>query len=202
MPQDTIDTDNHFNVLLRNMRDCRLCAAHLPLEPNPIFQLNPTAQILIASQAPGIRAHNSGIPFNDPSGNRLRQWMGISREVFYDATRIAILPMGFCYPGTGKAGDDPPRPECAITWRETVLAQLPNIELILTIGQYAQAWHLGLRRKKTLTQTVTAWQEYWPRILVMPHPSPRNNRWLQRNPWFEQEIVPIIQQRISTLLQG
>ncbi len=189
-----------LSALAEEARACTLCAPYLPLGPRPVFQLGATARILVASQAPGVRAHNTGTPFNDPSGNRLRTWMGVSREVFYDAAHIAILPMGFCYPGTGAAGDFPPRPECASTWRSRLLTQLPDLQLILAIGQYAQVWHLGTRRKSTLTATVAAWEEYWPHMLVLPHPSPRNNRWLQRNPWFEENIVPMVQQRIAGIL--
>ncbi len=176
--------------LIQEVKACTICATHLPLGPRPVFQLHPKAKILIVGQAPGVRVHESGIPFNDPSGDRLRAWMGVDRDIFYDAEKIAILPMGFCYPGTGKSGDLPPRPECAEHWRKKLLAQLPNIELTLVIGQYAQDWHLGKRQKENLTETVRAWKDYWPKILVLPHPSPRNNIWLKKNPWFEKEILP------------
>ena len=189
-----------FKALLREVKNCTLCAAHLPLGPRPVFQLLPNAKILVVGQAPGVRVHETGIPFNDPSGDRLRQWMGITREMFYDAKKIAILPMGFCYPGTGKSGDLPPRPECAKTWRKKLLAQLPDIELTLVIGQYAQDWHLGDAKKATLTETVRAWKEYWPEMLVLPHPSPRNNIWLKKNPWFEKTVIPSVQERIATIL--
>ena len=189
-----------LTALLQDARACRLCEGHLPLGPRPVFQLSASARILVASQAPGVRAHNTGTPFNDPSGNRLRTWMGLTPDLFYDASRIAILPMGFCYPGTGNSGDFPPRIECAPTWRTRLLSEVPNLQLTLAIGQYAQFWHLGGKRKATLTQTVAAWQEYWPHILVLPHPSPRNNRWLQKNPWFEETIIPIVQQRIAEIL--
>ena len=165
-----------------------------------MFQIAQSARVLVVGQAPGRRVHETGITFNDPSGDRLRNWMGIDRNVFYNAEKIAILPMGFCYPGTGKSGDIPPRWECAQHWRKPLLGFLPNIELALVIGQYAHAWHLGKRQKGSLTETVKNWKEYWPDILALPHPSPRNNIWLRRNPWFEQEIVPILKDRIAQLL--
>lgn len=186
--------------LTQTVKDCTICAEHLPLGPRPVIQFHPKANILIAGQAPGMRVHETGIPFQDPSGDRLRIWMGITREIFYDAEKIAILPMGFCYPGTGKSGDLPPRPECAEQWRKKLLAQLPNIQLTLVIGQYAQDWHLGKRQKENLTETVRAWKEYWPTMLVLPHPSPRNNIWLKRNPWFEQDVVPKLAAQIAKLL--
>lgn len=188
-------------TLLDDIRACTLCQAHLPLGPRPIMQAHTSARILIAGQAPGRKAHETGIPFNDASGDRLRTWLGISREVFYDPKQIAILPMGFCFPGTGKSGDLPPRPECAATWRQPLLAHLKHIELTLVIGQYAQAYHLT-ERYPSLTSAVGAWRDHWPQLLPMPHPSPRNQRWLQRNPWFEAEILPVLQARISAILGG
>lgn len=189
-----------FASLIQQVRDCTLCAGQLPLGANPVFRADPGAVILVAGQAPGRRVHETGIPFNDPSGDRLRSWMGLEREQFYDLSRVAILPMGFCYPGTGKSGDLPPRPECARQWREQLLARLPDIRLVLAIGQYAQAWHLGPARKASLTETVRHWRDYWPALLPLPHPSPRNNRWLSRNPWFEQEVIPVLRQRVGELL--
>jgi len=163
--------------------------------------MHPDATILVAGQAPGKKVHATGLPFNDPSGDRLRAWMGINRDLFYDPSKLAILPMGFCYPGTGSAGDLPPRPECAAHWRERLLAQLPNIELTLAIGQYAIAYHIPESKKhKTLTETAKNWQSYWPNILPLPHPSPRNNRWLKNNPWFEQNVVPALQKQIELIL--
>lgn len=191
---------NQLQHLLHDIQHCRHCAEHLPLGANPVIQVSRQANILIAGQAPGRKVHETGIPFNDPSGNRLRKWLGISPEVFYDATQIALLPMGFCYPGTGKQGDLPPRPECAERWREQLLKRLPNIQLTLAIGQYAQAYHLGKHRKKNLTETVKSWQDFWPDKIPLPHPSPRNNRWLRNNPWFEEELIPVLQKRISELL--
>jgi uracil-DNA glycosylase len=186
--------------LLKEVRACTLCAKHLPLGPRPVLQLHPEAQILIAGQAPGTKVHASGIPFQDASGERLRAWMGIDESVFYDPRRIAILPMGFCYPGTGKSGDLPPRPECAAAWRARLLSKLATLKLILIVGQYAQQWHLADRQKPTLTETVQAWREYWPSMLPLPHPSPRNNIWLKRNRWFEEEVLPSLRQRVRTLV--
>lgn len=186
--------------LINEVKVCTICAEHLPLGPRPVFQMHPKARILIAGQAPGMRVHETGIPFNDPSGDRLRAWMGIERDAFYDAEKIAILPMGFCYPGTGTSGDLPPRPECAEHWRKKLLGQLPNIELTLIIGRYAQDWHLGDHQKENLTETVRAWSEYWPKILVLPHPSPRNNIWLKKNPWFEKEVIQELKKRVATIV--
>lgn len=186
-------------AVLGEVRACQLCAPHLPLGARPVLQLNPRARILIAGQAPGRKVHESGVPFSDPSGQRLRAWMGVSDATFYDPARIAILPMGLCYPGTGANGDLPPRPECAVTWRRRLLAQLPNLELTLVIGQYAAAWHLPEAAGSTLTELVTHWRSYWPQVLPMPHPSPRNQRWLRNNPWFSAEVLPQLQQRIRML---
>ncbi|TRX55050.1 uracil-DNA glycosylase family protein [Thalassomonas sp. M1454] len=188
-----------FTQLLADVRACSLCASHLEHGVRPVVQINPKAKILIAGQAPGIKVHESGVAFNDASGDRLRQWMGVDKSTFYDDSKIAILPMGFCFPGTGKSGDLPPRPECAPAWREKLLAQLPNLQLTLVIGKYAQSYHLN-NNKSTVTQTVKSWQSYWPNQLPLPHPSPRNNIWLKRNSWFEGEVIPHLQQRIAKLL--
>lgn len=161
--------------------------------------MHPEARLLIAGQAPGRKVHASGTPFDDASGKRLQEWMGVTRDVFYDSKFVAILPMGFCYPGTGKSGDLPPRPECAPAWRDKLLAYLPNLEVTLVIGQYAQAHHLP-EAKASLTETVQAWREYWPGIVPLPHPSPRNNIWLRRNPWFEADLLPLLRQRLITVL--
>ena len=185
--------------LLTEIRACTLCAEYLPLGPRPTLQAAASARILIAGQAPGRRAHETGIPFDDASGERLRSWMGISREQFYDAAQIAIVPMGFCYPGTGKSGDLPPRPECAAAWRRPLLAQLNNIELTLVIGQYALAYHLP-NAGKSVTESVRAWRQQWPHTLPLPHPSPRNNLWLRRNPWFEEEVLPALRTRVAEVL--
>jgi uracil-DNA glycosylase len=187
--------------LLREISDCRLCEDHLPLGPKPVLQANSQAKILIAGQAPGRKVHETGIPFNDASGDRLRDWMGIDKSIFYDGSKIAILPMGFCYPGTGKSGDLPPRPECAEAWREQLLKTLPKIELILVIGQYAHKYHLGNKQKKNLTETVKSWREYWKKgLLPLPHPSPRNNIWLHKNVWFEKDILPTLKSSVQKLI--
>ncbi len=185
--------------LLSEIRACTLCAEHLPLGPRPVVQADARARILIVGQAPGRKVHDTGLPFNDASGDRLRIWLGMSREVFYDESRVAIVPMGFCFPGTGKSGDLPPRPECAPAWRAALLAHLQNVELVLVIGQYAQAWHLP-GQGPTLTDVVQDWRKHWPRTLPLPHPSPRNNAWFKRNPWFAEEVVPQLQARVAQLL--
>ena len=187
-------------ALLEQVRQCRLCEPDLPFGARPVLQCATNARILIAGQAPGSKVHASGIPFDDASGERLREWMGIDRRQFYDPARIAILPMGFCYPGSGKSGDLPPRSECAATWRKQLLDRLPRIELTLVLGQYAQAWHLD-SRKLSLTERVKDWRSYWPEMLPLPHPSPRNNPWLKQNPWFASEILPELQTRVSRILQ-
>ena len=187
--------------LLHQIRSCSICTAHLPLGSRPVLQISGSAQILIVGQAPGRKVHETGIPFNDASGDRLRSWLGMSREEFYDDHKVAILPMGFCFPGTGKSGDLPPRPECAATWRASLLSHLKNIKLTLVIGRYAMAYHLP-DEQGTLTETVQAWQKHWPEIVPLPHPSPRNNLWLKRNPWFEQEILPVLQQRVANILEN
>jgi uracil-DNA glycosylase len=191
-----------LRALLAEVRSCRLCAEHLPLGPRPILQLDGRARLLIAGQAPGRRVHASGIPFDDASGDRLRSWLGVSRDVFYDPARVAILPMGFCYPGTGRSGDLPPRPECGATWRARLLDRLPQLELTLAIGQYAHAYHLGAERKLSLTDRVRAWRDFAPALLPLPHPSPRNNLWLAKNPWFERELLPELRARVRALGLG
>jgi len=185
--------------LLADVRACTICEAHLPLGPRPVLQLHPDARVLIAGQAPGRKVHESGIPFDDASGNRLREWMNVTRETFYDPKQIAILPMGFCYPGTGTSGDLPPRPECAPAWRAQLLGQLKQLEMTLVLGQYAQLNHFG-KDRSTLTERVKAWRSDWPRVIPLPHPSPRNNLWLRRNPWFEAELLPVLRKRMSKLL--
>ncbi|MGB8327450.1 MAG: uracil-DNA glycosylase family protein [Steroidobacteraceae bacterium] len=185
--------------LLKRVRACTLCEAHLPLGPRPVLQLHPQARILIAAQAPGRKVHESGRPFDDASGMRLREWLGIGRDIFYDPQRIAIVPMGFCFPGTGRSGDLPPRPECAPAWRKQLLAQLRDLELTLVLGQYAQAYHFSSSRA-SLTELVRSWRDYWPHTVPLPHPSPRNNIWLRRNPWFERDLVPLLRERVAQLL--
>ena len=189
-----------LDQLLADIRACQICDAYLPEGPRPVVRASKTAKILIVGQAPGRRVHETGIPFNDPSGDRLRDWMGIDRDIFYDESRVNILPMGFCYPGTGKSGDLPPRPECAENWRQRLMAELGEIDFTLIIGQYAMDWHLKDKKKKTVTETVRSFEEFWPAYAVLPHPSPRNNIWLKRNPWFEEEVIPKIRARIRTLL--
>ena len=196
--------------LLKEIRSCRICrdapdGPVLPHDPRPVVQVSSTAKVLIAGQAPGTRVHQSGRPFTDPSGDRLRQWMGIDNDVFYDEARIAIIPMGFCFPGLDKRGGDlPPRPECAAHWREQLLAQLPSVELILVIGQYAQAWHLGSLCRSSLTETVRNWRETYdelnPPVITLPHPSWRNNTWLKNNPWFECEVLPVVKADVKRLI--
>ncbi len=188
-----------FTSLMTEVRACKICEAQLPLGARPVLQLHPAARILIAGQAPGRKVHESGVPFDDASGNRLREWLNISREVFYDPRQVAILPMGFCFPGSGKSGDLPPRPECEPAWRKQLLDQLHNLELVLVLGKFAQLYHFddaGL----SLTERVKSWRSYWPQIVPLPHPSPRNNPWLRRNPWFEAELLPSLRKRVSGIL--
>jgi len=191
-----------LDKLLRDIRACTVCAPFLPLGPRPVLQAGHGARILLASQAPGIKGHQTGIPFNDASGRRLREWLGMSEEVFYDREKVAIVPMGFCYPGRAAkgSGDAPPRPECAPLWRKRVMAQLPAIELTVVIGVYALAWHVPDAKKMGVTEAVRQWQRWWPHTLVLPHPSPRNNGWLKNNPWFEQELLPKVRERVGELL--
>jgi uracil-DNA glycosylase len=187
--------------LLLQVRSCRLCE-DLPLGPNPIVQASEHARLLIAGQAPGRITHGKGRPFDDPSGNRLRDWLGLSREQFYDPAAVAILAMGFCFPGTGKGGDLPPRPLCAATWRAALLAQLPHIRLTLVIGQYAQAWHLPEQQAQTLTQRVREQDVATAPVIALPHPSPRNGVWLKANPWFAGEVLPTLKARVAQALES
>ena len=167
--------------------------------PRPVFQIDPRARILIAGQAPGRRVHETGVPFDDPSGERLRDWLGVSRDVFYDAAQVAILPMGFCYPGTGKSGDLPPRPECEKAWRTQLMGCLDDVRLTIVIGQYAQKWHLP-SVKRNLTETVRAWRDYGSGVIPLPHPSPRNDIWIKKNPWFVETLLPALRQSVSNAL--
>ncbi len=185
--------------LLEEVRACRHCAAALPHPPRPVLQLDPRARILIAGQAPGRRVQESGVPFDDPSGDRLRDWLGLDREAFYDPGRVAILPMGLCYPGRGRSGDLPPRPECAPLWRARLLASLSSLRLSLIIGSHALDWHLP-DHPASLTDSVRGWREFPPRVLALPHPSPRNNIWLKKNPWFERELLPELRRRVTQAL--
>jgi len=189
--------------LLVDIRACRLCEAHLPLGPRPVLQASPTSRLLIVSQAPGRKVHDTGIPFNDVSGERLREWLGIDRDAFYDASRVAIVPMGFCFPGSGRGGDLPPRPECAPTWHPRLLPLLRHVRLTLLIGQYAQAGLLDVPRGIRLTDTVQAWRGHLAHgRLPLPHPSPRNRVWLMRNPWFETELLPVLRERVAAALRS
>ncbi len=192
--------------LTDEIRACRVCVENprkvpLPHEPRPVLCVSATARICIAGQAPGTRVHASGVPFTDPSGDRLRDWMGVSEEEFYDTSRIAIVPMGFCFPGQdAKGGDLPPRPECAEQWRARLFDHLPQIDLFLLVGQYAQGWHLGSAKRKSLTETVMNWREYGPGAIPLPHPSWRNNAWIRKNPWFESELLPVLKREVRARL--
>ena len=195
----TQSLQHSLDQLLSQIRACRACERELPYVPRPILRATVTARLLIVGQAPGVRAHQSGIPWNDSSGERLREWMNVDRESFYDERRIAIIPMGYCYPGRGKSGDLPPRRECAKLWLDQLLNHLPQVQLTLLVGQYAQSHYLGSRRKSTLTETVRTWRDYKPTFLPLPHPSGRNNAWLRRNPWFEAEVIPALRRRCRKL---
>lgn len=189
-----------MDALLAEIRVCRLCADGLPLGPNPVLRARPTATVLVIGQAPGTRVHSTGIPWNDPSGDRLRHWLGLDHERFYDERRIAIMPMGFCYPGRGRSGDLPPRAECAPLWHPRVLAQLPALRLVLLVGQYAHQRYLPDWRRLALTERVRRWREAPPPFLPLPHPSGRNNGWLRKNPWFETELLPEARARLAAAL--
>lgn len=185
-----------LDTLLTDIRACRLCEAHLPLGPRPVLRASATSRLLIAGQAPGTKVHASGIPWDDASGKRLREWLGMDADTFYDASKIAIVPMGFCYPGKAGSGDAPPRPECRTTWHPRLLPLLKNVRLTLLLGQYSQDYFLGKRRKASLTETVAAWRDYMPTHLPLPHPSPRNVGWFKANPWFDAEVVPTLRERV------
>jgi len=190
-----------LQALLEEIRRCRICEADLPLGPRPVLRVRPTARLLIIGQAPGTRVHETGIPWNDRSGDRLRDWLALDRETFYDEDRVAIMPMGFCYPGRdSRGGDSPPRPECAPAWHDQVLAALPGIELTLLVGAYAQKRYLGKRRGKTLGETVRSWQDYLPEFIPTPHPSWRTNHWQTKNPWFEADLLPELRRKVRSLL--
>nr|WP_258405344.1 uracil-DNA glycosylase family protein [Shewanella mesophila] len=187
-----------IDQLVSDLRACRMCAAHLPKEARPIIQISPHAKIVIAGQAPGAVANSSGIPFDDASGERLRQWLGVSHQQFYDETLFAILPMAFCYPGKGTSGDKPPIKACAQKWRATLLEHLTNVELTIVIGQYAQDYHFN--DKQTVTERVRDWRNNSESLIALPHPSPRNNIWLKRHAWFELELLPEVKQRVARIL--
>lgn len=189
-----------LDATVAEIRACRLCAAALPHAPRPVVWVHPEARILIAGQAPGRRAHESGVPWNDPSGDRLRAWLALDREAFYDRRNIAVAAMGFCYPGTVNGADLPPRRECAPHWRPRLLPLLQKIRLTLLVGSYAHRYHLGQAAKPTLRETVRAWRDYPADVMPLPHPSWRNSAWLKRNPWFEAELVPELRRRVRAAL--
>jgi len=197
-----VNTGLHLKELLEEVRSCTVCAAHLPFPPRPVLRAAHTARILIVGQAPGLKVQQTGIPWNDPSGDRLRSWLNLSREKFYDESRIAIIPTGFCYPGKGKGGDLPPRPECAPLWHPKLRAGLPDIKLTLLIGSYAQDYYLGERARDSLSETVAAWRDYMPEFLPLPHPSPRNIRWFKAHPWFDETVVPELRKRVAKILNS
>ena len=187
--------------VVNEARACGLCAPHLPLGPRPVLRASATARLLIVGQAPGIRVHETGVPWNDASGKRLREWLAVDEASFYDECRVAIVPIGLCYSGVlPKGGDKPPRPECAPTWHRRLRALMPQIELTLLVGSYAQAWYLGARRKATLTETVAGWREYLPAFVPMPHPSWRTTGWQRRNAWFDEDFLPAVRGRVTALL--
>jgi uracil-DNA glycosylase len=187
--------------VLRDARACRFCEPELPLGANPVLRADARARLLIVGQAPGTKVHQTGVPWNDASGERLRHWLQVDRDTFYDTRRIAIVPMGFCYPGRdARGGDKPPRPECAPIWHPRLLAALPNLELTLLVGGYAQRYYLGKAARRTLRETVAAYANYLPAYLPLPHPSWRNTAWLNRNPWFEAELLPELRRRVHALL--
>lgn len=188
--------------LLKEIKSCQVCLPHLKDGVNPVVSAHPKSKVVIIGQAPGSIVHKTGIPWDDKSGDRLRQWLNVSKDQFYNPKLFAIIPMGFCYPGKGKSGDLPPRKECAPLWHPSLLSKMKNVELTLLIGSYAQASYLGEQRKRTLTETVKNHSEYLPNFLPLPHPSPRNNIWLKKNPWFEQEVLPFLQKRMAICLSS
>ncbi|NND94436.1 MAG: uracil-DNA glycosylase family protein [Flavobacteriales bacterium] len=185
--------------LLHKISDCEICSAHLPLGPRPVVFAHPKSKVIIIGQAPGTKVHASGIPWDDASGQRLRKWMDVDKEEFYDVERFSIMPMGFCYPGRGKSGDLPPRPECAPTWHQLIFDKLPKLELILLIGSYAQGFYLPDNPYSNLTETVKNTRAFLPKFFCLPHPSPRNNIWLKKNPWFEQITIPLLRSELFKL---
>ncbi|MCL4119661.1 UNVERIFIED_CONTAM: hypothetical protein GTU68_042144 [Idotea baltica] len=186
--------------LLKEIRKCEVCSSQLSLGPRPVLAASKESKIIIIGQAPGTKVHKTGVPWDDPSGKQLRKWLGITDETFYDETKIAIVPMGFCYPGKGKSGDLPPRPECAPLWHQQLLEKMPNVELIILIGMYAQKYYLQKEAKKNLTETVKNYQKYLPNYFVLPHPSPRNRFWLTKNPWFEVDVLPLLKERVKEVV--
>lgn len=186
--------------LLQEIKQCTICKNHLPFGPRPVAVAHPHSKIVIVGQAPGTKVHQSGIPWDDASGRQLRNWLGVTEETFYDATKFAIVPMGFCYPGKGTSGDLPPRPECAPQWHQPLLDKMQQVEFVLLIGMYAQKYYLKTRAKKTLTETVKHYNEYLPNYLPLPHPSPRNRFWMAKNPWFQEEVLPVLKSKIGDIL--
>ena len=195
-------TPPDLDSLIDQARACRVCANQLPHEPRPVLRASPTARLLIVGQAPGRKVHATGIPWNDPSGDLLRIWLQLDREQFYDASRVAIIPTGLCYPGTEKGADLPPRPECAPLWHPPLRAALPELRLTLLVGRYAQDYYLGAKQGKTLADTVRAHEDFLPEFFPLPHPSPRNRRWLKLNPWFEAEVIPALRKWIDLTLKA
>lgn len=189
-----------MHQLLQEIRRCQHCLAHLPHGVRPVVAAHPESKIAIIGQAPGRVVHETGIPWNDKSGERLRSWLDVDSETFYDAEKIALIPMGFCYPGTGQSGDLPPRPECAPLWHSRLFEQLPLLQLTLLVGAYAQKYYLNKKRERSLTTTVRQFEQYLPKYLPLPHPSPRNNIWLKKNPWFEEEVIPVLRERVQIVL--
>ncbi len=209
--QQGVSRPGDLEALVTAIRACRICrdrpdGAPLPHEPRPVLRVSPTATVCIVGQAPGTRVHASGVPFTDPSGDRLRAWLGVDSDTFYDVGRVAIVPMGFCFPGQDARGADlPPRRECAPAWRAALFAALPGIDLMLAVGAYAHAWHLGPLARGTLTETVADWREIMaatsrPTVIPLPHPSWRNNAWIRKNPWFEAELLPVVRRAVAERL--
>lgn len=202
LTKEVEQSNDSLSDLLAEIRACRICEKFLPHGPRPVLHVSMAAKLCIVSQAPGMRVHETGLSFNDRSGDRLREWMGVNRETFYDESRIAIAAMAFCFPGYNAQGHDlPPRKECAAHWRKRLFDTLPSFELTLLVGSYAQAWHLGHRARENMTETVKAWREYRPRYLPLPHPSWRNTGWLKKNPWFEEELLPYLRRRVKSIVK-
>jgi len=189
-----------MNSLLREIASCRVCEEHLSLGPRPVLAAHAKSKIVIIGQAPGSVVHKSGIPWDDKSGDNLRNWLQVDISTFYDPQKIALIPMGFCYPGKGKTGDLPPRPECAPLWHESLLEKMPKVKMIMLIGLYAQSYYLQKKSKKTLTETVSSFKEYLPKYFVLPHPSPRNNIWQAKNEWFKKSVLPRLKSSVHTLI--
>jgi uracil-DNA glycosylase len=196
---DSESKKSAMQELLHNIRQCTICYKDLALGPRPVVSAHPDSKIVIIGQAPGTKVHNSGIPWDDASGKQLRKWLNVSDEDFYDETKFAIVPMGFCYPGKGKSGDLPPRPECAPQWHRALFDFMPYVELVILIGMYAQNYYLKDKAKRTLTETVANYEMYLPTYFPLPHPSPRNRFWLTKNPWFEVEVLPFLQEKVNSI---